>query len=391
MNIIDSFRLLKGYVSFKAQGGFTERFINLCSVNNIHIWNITAKNKEISANIAIKDFKKLKPVARASGVKVVISKKNGLPFFFANHSERVGLLISLVFFIAFSLVMNKFVWCIESQGSEKYSPEQIIAVAESFGLKHGTFIPFFDEKEASRSIVNAFEGELLWASVNIKGSRAMIEVRDFVKGIDEDYDSDPCNIVSDFDGVVLSVETAKGDSVVSPGSGVTKGDLLISGVLDALNESTKYCHARGKVTAITKRQCVSENLFSSCNFKFTKTQNYYSLYFFGIKIPLGFYKTDNSNQSYSYMKSFCFDGKILPFGIIKTTVAEYKNEAYEKEQLLLYTVNSYSNNAYSTFENTTILSSVIDVDISKDKIKLCGNYECIDNIGKTQPIIIENS
>ncbi|MBQ8697138.1 MAG: sporulation protein YqfD, partial [Clostridia bacterium] len=237
--------------------GFSERFINLCFNSGIHIWNISAENKEIKANIKPKDFKKLKDIRKKAGVRIKITEKRGLPFYLRRHRNRVGLLIAFAFFAVFMVVMNRFVWCIESTGSEKFSGEQILLVAEEMGLKYGTFVPFFDEREASRKIVNAFDGELLWASINIKGSKAVVEVRDFVKGIDENYNNEPCNIVSDSDGVVLSVEVSKGQSAIASGSAVSKGDLLISGVVDTKDMSASYCHAKGKVTALVKRNCTT--------------------------------------------------------------------------------------------------------------------------------------
>ena len=81
MNVIDFMRLFKGYVCFTASGGFSERFINLCFSSGIHIWNISAENKEIKANIKPKDFKKLKEIRKKAGVKIKITGKRGLPFY----------------------------------------------------------------------------------------------------------------------------------------------------------------------------------------------------------------------------------------------------------------------------------------------------------------------
>lgn len=390
MNVIDFMRLFKGYVCFTASGGFSERFINLCFSSGIHIWNISAENKEIKANIKPKDFKKLKEIRKNAGVKIKITGKRGLPFYLKRHRDRAGLLIAIAFFAVFMVVMNRFVWCIESVGSEKFSAEEILSVAEEMGLKYGTFVPFFDEREASRKIVNAFDGELLWASVNIKGSRAMVEVRDFVKGIDENYNNEPCNIVSDSDGVVISLEVSKGQGAIEPGSGVSKGDLLISGVIDTKDMSAAYCHAKGEVTALVNKNCTAYENTEKAIESFNKSQSYYSLYIFGLKIPLGFYKTESPHSIFSYMKYLSFDGKKLPFGIIKTTVAEYENKTANDTNSVLNAVSSYTDKSYSMFADSTVLSSVINVDISGEKVTLSGNYECLDFIGKEQPIIIEN-
>ena len=41
MSIIRFLRFIFGYVEFCAEGGFPERFINLCSVYHVRLWDVT--------------------------------------------------------------------------------------------------------------------------------------------------------------------------------------------------------------------------------------------------------------------------------------------------------------------------------------------------------------
>ncbi|MBQ5823718.1 MAG: sporulation protein YqfD [Clostridia bacterium] len=52
------YRLLCGYVSFTAQGGFTERFLNLCGRNRIYLWNLRLNKNNITACTSAKHYKK---------------------------------------------------------------------------------------------------------------------------------------------------------------------------------------------------------------------------------------------------------------------------------------------------------------------------------------------
>ena len=50
-----------GYVRVVIEGYYIERFINICTNNNIIIWNIKKeKNIRLYLNIGINDFKKIK-------------------------------------------------------------------------------------------------------------------------------------------------------------------------------------------------------------------------------------------------------------------------------------------------------------------------------------------
>ncbi len=390
MKIIDIYRYFYGYVVFEVEGGFHERFINLCAKQSVPIFNLSYEGKKIVASIKGRKFKKLKSIAKATGVTIRIREKTGLPFFMRKHKDRVGLLIGAVICLAFMVGMNQFVWTIETTGSQKYSDEEIISTVKEYGLDFGTFIPSFDEVMVAREIVNDFKGEILWIAINIRGSKAVVEVRDFVKASEEKEDS-PCNILADFDGVILSCETIKGVGVAKTGSAVTKGDLLISGVVEHTDLSTTYCEAKGVVTALRSREFTLQYEKNQKRQKYKKTSSYYTLYFMSLKIPLGFYKTDNPHHTFYKEEYLSYNGIKLPFGIIKTTVAEYEDVEYTDKGMYIQAVSKFSDDTYKEHGNTNILHSKIEFSSEEDMIIIAGKYSCIDFIGKKSDILIENS
>ena len=60
MELEEGIKRINGTIEVQIEGFFTERFINLCKINNIKIWNIkNILNGMVRFNIAIKDFKSL--------------------------------------------------------------------------------------------------------------------------------------------------------------------------------------------------------------------------------------------------------------------------------------------------------------------------------------------
>ena len=54
-----------GYVRITVEGYYIERFINICRNNKIIIWNLKRnKSVQLNLNIGIKDFKKIKKIAK---------------------------------------------------------------------------------------------------------------------------------------------------------------------------------------------------------------------------------------------------------------------------------------------------------------------------------------
>ena len=51
---------LNGFVNIHVEGYFIERFINMCRIQKIYLWNIAKKNDiYLTVNIGLKDFKKI--------------------------------------------------------------------------------------------------------------------------------------------------------------------------------------------------------------------------------------------------------------------------------------------------------------------------------------------
>ena len=93
--VFNLFHLIFGCVYFTASGGFSERFINVCTALGIQLWGIRKKSYGLTAYTTIDGYKKIKNAARASGMKVKIKKKTGLPFVIRKYESHTGLFVGL--------------------------------------------------------------------------------------------------------------------------------------------------------------------------------------------------------------------------------------------------------------------------------------------------------
>lgn len=386
------FKFLLGYIVLQAKGGFSERFINLCAMRRIELWDIKIKGDKIVAKTATKNFRKLRSVARKTGVKVTLLQKVGLPFYLKAHKDRVGLIIGAGIFIFFMSVMNSFVWCIHAQSSDKISREQIIQAAFDAGLKYGVKVKAFDEEKAAREIYKAFEGELSWVKVNIKGSLAVVDFRDKVKKIELDEKGEPSNIVADFDGVIISDETYQGSKNKSKGDAVIQGDILISGVVEGVDMKPLYYQAKGKFTALHTVTNETEIANNQQFYRYADMTEGYCLCVFGVNMPLTFssYTAENSHR-YTYERFISFEGYRLPFGIKKTLIAQYNRQEITQRDREVFAIINFSNETYDKFSNTNILSYNTEILNENGNVKATGEYRCIDFIGESKAILIENT
>lgn len=390
--VVKLLKYLIGYIEIRVKGGFCERFINLCAMRRIELWDVSLYEDTVKAKISIKNFKKLRGVARKTGVKISIACKRGLPFYLRDNKDRVGLLIGAGIFIFFMTVMNSFVWCIYADDSEKFSSVQILQAAHNAGLHYGIRVKNFDEEKAAREIYKAFDGELSWVKVNIKGSLAVIDFREKTKRIEIEEKGQPSNIVADFDGVIISDETYQGSKNKSRGDAVVKGDVLISGVVEGVDMKPLYYQSKGKFTALHTVTLESELSRSDTAYRYTSVSEDYAICFFGLNIPLTITQDSAENSHrYTYESFFQIEGYRLPFGIKKTVTVNYIKEELSDTQQKLLAMFIYNDKAYEKFSNTNILSYNVKIDRENNGYKVLGEYQCIDFIGESKEIIIENS
>ena len=103
-----------GYVNINVEGFFIERFINNCFANNIFLWNLEReKSTCLKARVGVKDFKKLRKIARNTKCKVKIINKKGLPIIINKYKNRKVLSVFIVVLFICIFILTRFIWNIE--------------------------------------------------------------------------------------------------------------------------------------------------------------------------------------------------------------------------------------------------------------------------------------
>lgn len=389
MIFIDFVRYLTGYVNFRAYGGFSDRFINLCAKEDIPLWNLKNTDGRISGSTTIGGYLAIRKPARKSGMRVRATEKRGLIFFLKRNKIRAGILLGAVLSVLIVFVLTRFVWSVSVVGNTSLEDDYILSAFEGYGVKVGVPISSVDTDAASERALEDIT-ELSWAAVNRKGTVMVIEVRER-KNAPKMYDaSKPTNVVASEDGLILNVDILYGKAEVKPGSAVTKGDLLISGIITHRDNTETAIHADGHVKALTKRK----ESFSSSDFSLHLPETEgkrKSLFFFGIKIP---FSKAVPESFYTEHKSFLETGeKLLPLGIITEHGVKFSEEetrAPEEtgDKLALFSEALYVKELlnFSELRKTEISSK------NGEKGKEYEIYaECEKEIGTLQEIYVEKT
>ena len=312
--MIQILRLLKGYVEFCAEGGFPERFMNLCNIKGVNLWDVKNNGVNVVAFTTEREFEELKNPAENSGMTLRIIKTSGLKSFVKRHKWRCGVALGIFLSFFFWLFMSGYIWEIEILATDGVNVENFTESLSDLGVKIGAKKSEIDVIQVQNQLMNEYN-ELLWVSLNVFGGKVQVEMSGFVEQKEIIDAKTPVNIVAKKKGEIVLVKGYKGVNVVKEGDNVTKGSLLISGVVKNFDGTESFTHAKGEVFAKTEN--IEKVIWSYKKRLSITTQKEccYYLYVFALKIPLGI-KTKGSLlvENSALLKS----GKsVLPFGIIR--------------------------------------------------------------------------
>ena len=234
-----------GYVNISVEGYFIERFMNICISKKILLWNIKReKSTFLHANVSIKNFKRLKEIARKTKCKISIKEKKGLPFILNKHRKRKIFLILLIVFFITLFTLSNFIWNIEVEESQNLSKTEIIKILEENGLTTG----MLKNKVNAQKIINSIRlnrDDIAWVGIGITGTNAIVKIVEADLKPEIIDESDYCNIVSEREGLIVKVTAQNGTPLVKKDDVVKKGSILIGGYIEGKYNGTLYVHIEG--------------------------------------------------------------------------------------------------------------------------------------------------
>lgn len=325
-------RFIKGTVSFRAQGRSPERLLNLTAQRGVLLWNVRPSPQGLEGEVAARDYRRIRPLARKAAVRTTILKKSGFPFLAAAYRGRAGLAVGAALGAALLVFLSQFLWTIDVVGQEHVSEARLRTLLAESGVKTGALCRGVDAGQVKRDILLKVE-DISWLSVNIVGCHANVEIKEKTRKPENDGDT-PCNLKAKEDGVITKITVGEGVTEVKKGSGVAKGDLLVSGVSAAREGTVRYLHAEGEIMA---------DVISEKEFKLPKEDDYISLtenkaerrqlgfliFRFPCTLSFRFFASAARTEEADWLTA---DKTALPLGFVTETLHELKTERVTRDE-----------------------------------------------------------
>lgn len=384
-------RYFGGKIRFEVRNGFSERLINLCSANNILMWEFEKTEEGFRATVSSRHFKVVKNLAKKANVEVKVISKVGFMFKANQYKSRWGIVIGILVFIGITVLMQCFVWDIEVEGNSRVRTSVIISELKEIGVHKFSFIPDIDFRmKKQQALLNM--PELSWMTINQKGCKLFVKVteRNLAPPI---YEDTPCDIVAAKTGQIRYMEVYNGTKVIDEKYTVTKGDKIISGELIGKNDVIEYVHSDAKIIAEVQFDKTLSVDIEQLSKEYTgKTKTRHFLNIFSFKLPLFIAtKLDGSYDTTYQENPIVIFGKEMPIGIYS---AHYKFYNKKTQKMSLENARKVLNDCFLQYEATELNDCAIigrnkTETMNKSVLTIKMDYIVEEDIAKKVPIKVE--
>ncbi len=391
MIIIRIWNYLRGYAIIVVEGLKIERFINMAIYNGIYIWDIKRLSyTSITAKIGLDSFNKMREIVRRTDSSIAIQEKCGLPFLIKNIKKHKLFTASALMLMILLYIMCSHIWMIEITGVKTIDPKVVLDVVYKEGLKEGVLKSKIDKHSIENRVLITLP-QLSWIGIQIRGTKATVEVVEKTMEPELISKTDACDIVASKSGVIDKILILNGDGVVKDGKTVKKGDVLVAGTIVRENTDMRFVHAIAQVTARTWYEEAEEVELKQTELKETgRETTRYTLKIlekeFTIKKPISYLEYTKLQEERNILS---FGNYIFPVKLIldkynelvivpKTfTVEEAKKKCEERLNAKL---------KLQLPEDAVILHKKIDYYVEKNAVKAKISVEVMEEIGEKKRI-----
>ena len=342
--------LLKGEVTARVESGFPERVLNLCGEYGLIFWNLQWESAAaFTFTLTRRDWKRLRRLTAKLDCELTPVGWRGTPFFLGRMRHRYGLWITL------GVCSLLLLW------------------GNSFQLRNDLLLEL---------------PELSYIAINVRGSRAYVQVRERVDAPEIIDMRQPGNTVANRDALVTAIEPWDGVKMVLPGTMVKEGQLLISGVMDTGYGGNRYVRGMGKVYGRTwyTLRCrvpltVSETVYTGEN----QTRRAVLLGKNRINLYIGSsISEDNCDKIINWDQWELPGGLVLPVTVVTETLQPYTvTETRRSEEEALARAEAVLDRELTALlGDGELLRREVNYQVEGDTFLVTLTAECEEQIGK---------
>ncbi|MDD3218436.1 MAG: sporulation protein YqfD [Lachnospiraceae bacterium] len=217
-----------------------ERFLNICSYNDLILWDLQAEDKSTKFCVYKKDFEKYEEIGKKTSCRLHIIKENGWPYLFRKIKARKSFFFGIFLGIFLIIAASQCIWRVEIYGNFYYGEDTIRRFLRTEGINSPCMKNQINCLSLAADIRKEFP-RVVWVSVKRKGAYLTVELKEneLIEEKSEETNLAAADLVSEYNGKVVSIVTRNGTAQVKTGDLCSKGQIMISGMIPLVNEASE--------------------------------------------------------------------------------------------------------------------------------------------------------
>jgi len=361
----------KGYLLIRVTGYGSRRFVNLCRNHGIELWLIRYDDNEdmLYCRIFLKDFYKLRPIARKCKVWAVVKERSGFPFVIEMMRQRLSFFVGVAIFIFLLMFLSSRIWGISIEGQSVHTRESLLKYLDSHNVYGGMAVRDVECSTIREELRHSFD-DISWVSVELRGSRILIKLKEAQLVQENKEDKTPASLVAEDAGTVISIVTSRGTANVRAGDKIKKNKVLISGIDKITGDGDELVRKRrvraeGKVVVESVKKYEDELLRRYSKKEYTGRKKYlYNIIVSGANVF--FYNPLNNLETYKKCDIIREGGQIFKdlsqrfpvyfwrqcFAEVKNTEADYTDKEAKEflNERFKYYLDEQEKNGYKIID-----------------------------------------
>lgn len=342
--------------------------------------------------IRTSDLAAFQELAAKYGLQTELRRNRSVQRWLRRYRLRFGILIGLLASACLIFWQSNTVEHIELQGNRRVSGTTILNILSDEGVDIGTWIPGIDMGHCELTIRRNIPG-IAWCGIRHTGSRLIVEIAEETPHIPMLHSRTPCNIIAAQDAQITDVQVYCGYLQRLPGSGVAKGDLIVSGVFEDAFGRTTFHHAYAAITGIYTKEAeltAYREEFSAVPTGQSICRR--SLRLFGLRIPLQFSRPNfTASRTRTTETPLSFLQWTLPVSLISVTEEELSETAVTRtpEELRLALQSEIVRYEQNILTDVTILDREMEFEETDDALTCHIRYTVEGEIGEESDFFVQ--
>lgn len=223
-------------IKISLKGNNVRRFINLCSINDIQLYDLKfVSSEEYTCIINTNDYYQVKKHLKKTRTKSKVLNRIGVYRLYKPFMKYWYCLLPFIVITLFLYWKTLKIADVVVTGCDEQMNSSIERYMNSNNFGVDTWIRGYDFTTAECLLKNKFTN-ITWSSIGINGNVLYVEVREATNP--EIIQDNRCrSIVASKDAIVYSIITRKGTPLVKAGDVVMKGDVLVDSKQEILDDN----------------------------------------------------------------------------------------------------------------------------------------------------------